>query len=68
MYHLVFLIFGAWCLQDLAVARLIHVDPAYRQRNPLYWYDTDWLGISVALLVTFLYAGMRRTSISGPVS
>src|SRR5256714_14447556 len=26
-----FLIFGAWCLQDLAVAQFIHVDAEYRQ-------------------------------------
>jgi hypothetical protein len=61
LYRLVFTIFVGWILQDAVVDRLVQVDPAFRQRDPLYWYDTDWLGVSVALLATVLYAAISRT-------
>ncbi len=60
LYPLVFAIFGAWLVQDFVVARFVHVDQAFRQRDPLYWYDTDWLGISVAAGATLAYAAWRR--------
>ncbi len=60
LYPLVFAIFAGWCLQGFLAGRLIHVDPDFRHRDPLYWYDTDWLGISVALAVTLAWALVRR--------
>jgi len=38
-------IFIAWGAQDFLMSRFIQVDPQFRQRDPLYWFDTDWLGI-----------------------
>jgi hypothetical protein len=56
----ILVIFSAWLFQDFLVEHLFNTDPAFRQRDPLYWYDTDWLGVSVALLATFIYALLRR--------
>jgi hypothetical protein len=60
LYPLVLAIFGAWMLQDLAVARLHQVDSQFRHEDPLYWKDTDWLGVLVGLLATLVYAAARR--------
>ena len=43
-------IFLAWFVRDIAVDHLIHVDSAYRQNDPLYWYDTSWTSALVAVL------------------
>jgi hypothetical protein len=53
-------VFIAWWLQDLIEARLVAIDPQYRQGSPLYWYDTDWLGVTVALVTIIALALVRR--------
>lgn len=60
LFSLVFVIFAAWWVQDLLVNRLVQVDSAFRHTDPLYWYDTDWLGVTVALGATLLCAAFRR--------
>ena len=44
-------IFVAWTVQDFAVATWFPEDPAFRHQSPLYWYDSDWLGALVAIIV-----------------
>jgi hypothetical protein len=53
-------IFGGWILQDLSVARWFAVDPDYRQASPLYWYDTDWVAVLVAIAAVLVTAVVRR--------
>ena len=53
-------VFIGWTLQDVAVATWFPEDSAYRQRSPLYWYDTDWLGALVAIVAVLLLALARR--------
>jgi hypothetical protein len=53
-------IFIAWAIQDLVVSRLFAIDPDFRQRDPLYWYDTDWLGVLVAIVAVLALAAFRR--------
>jgi hypothetical protein len=36
------------------------VDPAFRQTDPFYWYDTDWTAALVAVVVMPPYALVRR--------
>jgi hypothetical protein len=54
------LIFAAWWLQDLFEEWLVAVNPDYRQNSPLYWYDTDWLGVLVAVVVILIFSLVRR--------
>jgi hypothetical protein len=53
-------VFGAWWLQDLAIAWFDHTDPDFRHTDPLYWYDTDWLGVLVAVVAVLITAFARR--------
>jgi hypothetical protein len=53
-------VFGAWWLQDLAIGWFHATDPAFRHNDPLYWYDTDWLGVLVAIVAVGLTALARR--------
>ena len=53
-------IFIAWCAQDFLVSRFIQVDPQFRQRDPLYWFDTDWLGVLAAMIAVLALAAFRR--------
>jgi hypothetical protein len=53
-------VFGAWGLQDLAIGWFHATDPAFRHTDPLYWYDTDWLGVLVAMAAVVLTALARR--------
>lgn len=32
----------------------------YRQDEPLYWYDTDWTSVLLALITVWVYAAVRR--------
>src|SRR5206468_2413329 len=38
----------------------IAVNPDYRQNDPLYWYDTHWLSVSVVIVVVLGYSLFRR--------
>lgn len=53
-------VFIGWCVQDALVYSLIHADPAFRQNDPLYWYDTDWVAALVAIISVFILAACRR--------
>ncbi len=53
-------VFAGWQLQDLVVSRLPQVDSAFRHTDPLYWYDTDWLGAAVAIVAVGILALVRR--------
>jgi hypothetical protein len=53
-------IFGAWWIQ-LFVERYLDTHSSdYRHEDPLYWFDTDWLGVLVALGAVLLLAAARR--------
>lgn len=53
-------VFIGWCLQDAAISIFNRVDSAFRQNDPLYWYDTDWLGAAVAIISVGVLALFRR--------
>ena len=53
-------IFIGWCVQDWFVDLLLQTDPQFRHRNPLYWYDSNWLGVLVAMFSVLLLAAIRR--------
>lgn len=53
-------VFLAWFAQDAAVDRLAATDSAFRHASPLYWYDTDWLAVLVAMVAVLLLAAVRR--------
>jgi hypothetical protein len=53
-------VFGAWWVQ-LWVERLLSThSPAFRHEDPLYWFDTDWLGALVAIGAVLALALVRR--------
>ena len=55
-------VFTAWWLWDNAYGRFIgrFVSSAFRQNDPLYWYDTDWVGVLLAMVATLALALVRR--------
>ena len=53
-------VFVAWLAQDFVVGRLETTQSQFRQDSRLYWYDTDWLGVLVALGAVFVLAVVRR--------
>ena len=53
-------VFVAWFAQDAVIAWTQNIDPAFRQNSPLYWYDTDWLGVLVVIGAVLLLAAVRR--------
>lgn len=55
-------VFAAWWLQDLLVPILAPVKSGdQRHEHILYWYDTDWLGVLVAIVAVLALALVRRT-------
>ena len=50
----------AWWLQDIAEAALVNVRPEWRHISPLYWYDTDWLGVLAGMVGVLVRALIRR--------
>ncbi len=53
-------VFLAWLLQDVVVALWFNVNPDYRQRSPLYWFDTNWLAALGAPVAVLVLALVRR--------
>ena len=53
-------IFVAWIIQDVGEAVIVNARPNYRHESPLYWYDTDWLGVSTAILAVLGWVVARR--------
>lgn len=53
-------VFAAWGLQDLAIGWFDKTDSDFRHTDPLYWYDTDWLGVLVAIVAVAATAIARR--------
>jgi hypothetical protein len=53
-------VFLAWIVQDAVISKWFAVDSAFRQTGPLYWYDTDWLAVLVAIVAILLLAIVRR--------
>lgn len=53
-------VFAAWTLQDIMVERWLPTLSEFRQANPLYWFDTDWLAALVAIVAVLLLALVRR--------
>src|SRR6266850_1579699 len=53
-------VFAAWTLQDFVVPRWFPEDPAFRQNSALYWYDTDWVAVLVAIVAVLGLAMVRR--------
>ena len=65
--HLFFLpilfVFIGWTLQLVIVDLFLHYNYDYqssrRHESPLYWYDTDWLDVTVALASTLIVVVIR---------
>lgn len=53
-------VFAAWVIQSTVVGLLDAHSPDFRHESVLYWYDTDWLGVLVALAAVLLLALVRR--------
>jgi hypothetical protein len=53
-------VFVGWVVQDLAIAKWFAGDSAFRQNSPLYWYDTNWVAVLVAIGAILLLAAARR--------
>ena len=53
-------LFVAWTVQDVVVARLETVLPARRHESWFYWHDTDWVAALVAIVVMLGLAAVRR--------
>ncbi|HEU4752038.1 MAG TPA: hypothetical protein VFU47_02940, partial [Armatimonadota bacterium] len=53
-------VFLAWWAQSGVEAFLSTHSAAFRHEDPLYWYDTDWLGVLVAMAAVLLLALVRR--------
>ncbi len=64
LFFLPFLfVFIGWTLQLLIVDLLLHCNYDYhssrRHESPLYWYDTDWLDVTVAIASTSIVVIIR---------
>ena len=46
--------------KDIYEERVIAVDSAFRQTDPLYWYDSDWVAALLAVLVALGFIAYRR--------
>src|SRR4051812_2754289 len=53
-------LFAAWWLQGVVVGLFETHSADFRHEDPLYWYDTDWLDVLVALVATLTLAAVRR--------
>jgi len=53
-------VFVGWAVQDIVTGVWFPENGDYRQENPLYWYDTDWLAALVAIVAVLVLALVRR--------
>jgi len=53
-------VFIGWAIQELCVAAWFPENPEFRQRSPLYWYDTSWLAALVAIVAVLGWVLARR--------
>jgi hypothetical protein len=53
-------VFLTWWGQSFVEELLSTHSPAFRHEDPLYWYDTDWLGALTAVAAVLLVALWRR--------
>lgn len=60
LFPAIIAVFVAWTLQDVVFAMLPYDDSDFRHENPLYWYDTDWVSVLVALGAVGILAAIRR--------
>src|SRR5947207_868755 len=52
-------VFLGWAVQDIVTGVWFPENGDYRQGNPLYWYDTDWLAALVAIVAVLVLALVR---------
>jgi len=60
LFPAIIAVFVGWTVQDIGLAWLAFDDSAFRHENPLYWYDTDWVGVTVAVVSIITLAAIRR--------
>lgn len=53
-------VFAAWWVQLHVEGCLENHNRDFRHEDPLYWFDTDWLGALVAILAVLVLAAARR--------
>jgi hypothetical protein len=53
-------VFVAWWIQGFAVGFVETHSPDFRHEDPLYWYDTNWLDVLVALIAVLALGVVRR--------
>ena len=52
-------VFISWTLQQFFVDWFFHHHPMQRHESPLYWYDTDWLDVLVAMIAVMIVVVIR---------
>jgi len=52
-------VFIGWALQQFFVDLFFHQDPRQRHESPLYWYDTDWLDVLIAVISIMIVVIIR---------
>ena len=52
-------VFIGWALQQFFVDLFFHRHPMQRHESPLYWYDTDWLDVLIAMIAVLIVVIMR---------
>jgi len=60
LFPAIIAVFVGWTLQDLTLAIWAFDDSDFRHESPLYWFDTDWVGVLVAMISVAALAAMRR--------
>lgn len=58
-------VFLVWACQDMVVAYYGYDEGSHRHETPLYWFDTDWVAASLAVVVGIVFLGVRGRSCMG---
>ncbi len=53
-------IFILWWIWGIVDAHLLTASADYRQNSPLYWFDTDWLDMLLAIGVCIVHAVVQK--------